>query len=456
MRRLALITLFSLFALAGSASGATVYVISGRGFGHGVGMSQYGAYGYALHGVRYGRILAHYYRGTTLGKVGSRSVRVLLKSAGSISFAGATAVNGKSLDPAKTYVAKPSGGGTDVRDSSGHEVQTFGPGALYVTGAGGAFQLAGTALNGVPDGRYSGSLEIAASGSNLDAIDVVALEDYVAGVVPGEMEASWPLEALKAQAVAARTYALTASASTLFDQFADTRSQEYKGLSGEQPRSTQAVSETTGQVVVYHGQLVTTYFFSTSGGRTESLQNVFYGAAPEPYLVSVKDPYDTVSPFHRWRLRLTGRQIQSRLGSLCNGTFRKIKVLRRGRSPRVVRADVVCSGATTTATGVRLQHALGLNDTWFYVTRISTKGVHHAVAANFLARLFTPSLELAGSFDPAPPGDRLTVERDVHGRFVTVGSAVTAANGDFTYAVPAAGVYRVRHGDTVGTPTRVG
>src|SRR4029453_7120150 len=95
-----------------------------------------------------------------------------------------------------------------------------------------------------------------------------------AGVVARESPSSWPLEALKAQAVTARTYAITTSkAGTGFDQYADTRSQVYGGVAAESIATNAAVAATGGQVVTYDGAPVVTYFFSTSGGRTENVEN---------------------------------------------------------------------------------------------------------------------------------------------------------------------------------------
>jgi stage II sporulation protein D len=115
-----------------------------------------------------------------------------------------------------------------------------------------------------------------------------------------------------------------------------------------------------------------TYYFSTSGGRTENVENSFLGAPPAPYLTSVDDPYDGASPRHRWTLRLTLRQADRRLGSLVKGRLRQIKVLRRGRSPRVVRAQVIGTGGRTSVTGPQLRSRLGLYDTWARFTVITS------------------------------------------------------------------------------------
>ena len=114
-----------------------------------------------------------------------------------------------------------------------------------------------------------------------------------------------------------------------------------------------------------------TYYFSTSGGRTENVENSFLGAEPAPYLRSVADPYDTASPRHRWTVRMTLGQASARLGGLVKGYLRQIRVLTRGRSPRVVRAQVVGTRGRTSVTGPQLRAKLGLYDTWARFTVIT-------------------------------------------------------------------------------------
>ena len=177
---------------------ARAWVVNGAGFGHGVGMSQYGAYGYAKHGFKYDQILTHYYTGTTIGTTADRSVRVLLRDgARSVSFRGAGSACGAGLKPGKGYVAKRKGPGVVLQSKKGRRIARCGA-AMTAAGAP-TVTLAGK-------GTYRGSLEVRASGSSLQAINVVEIEDYVRGVVSKESPASWPLEALKAQAVAARSY----------------------------------------------------------------------------------------------------------------------------------------------------------------------------------------------------------------------------------------------------------
>ncbi len=115
------------------------------------------------------------------------------------------------------------------------------------------------------------------------------------------MPYSWAPEALKAQAVAARSYALaTRKVAAPFDLYPDTRSQMYLGIAHEQTSTNAAVDATAGQVLLFDGQVARTFFFSTSGGRTANATDVWAGGQSTPYLVSVPDPYDVISPYHDW------------------------------------------------------------------------------------------------------------------------------------------------------------
>ena len=151
-------------------------------------------------------------------------------------------------------------------------------------------------------------------GKRLSAVNALGLEAYLLGVVAREMPQDWPLEALKAQAVAARTYSLTRFVQGKpFDLYSDQRSQMYGGVAGESPRSTRAVRETAGQVVLHAGALATTFYFASSGGRTANGEDVF--GEPVPYLVSVPDPWDKASPNHVWPPRLlTGAAVGKAFG----------------------------------------------------------------------------------------------------------------------------------------------
>jgi stage II sporulation protein D len=180
------------------------------------------------------------------------------------------------------------------------------------------------------------------------------------------MPADWPGDALRAQAVAARSYALATADGGLWDQYDDTRSQVYGGISSETPATNQAVAATAGRVVKHEGKVATTFFFSSSGGRTENIEFSFVGAEPKPYLRSVKDPHEEASPYHRWRETFSQSEIEARLGDLVQGSLQAIDVTRRGRSPRIVSARVVGSEGTSEVTGPTLQARLGLRSTWAF------------------------------------------------------------------------------------------
>jgi stage II sporulation protein D len=364
-RRLALLAAgaaISLLAMPGAAA-AKKWVVKGAGFGHGTGMSQWGANGFAKRGVGYAAILAHYYTGTTLGTSPSQTVRVLLRpSLPSVRFRGAGSACGVGLKPGKTYVAKRKGSGVVLRTKKGLRVAKCS-GPLSAAGAP-TVELRGK-------GRYRGVLEVRPSSvpGKLNAINAVEIEDYLKGVVAKESPASWPIEALRAQSVAARSFAIaTPVRGNGFDQYDDTRSQVYGGVSAEHPRTNQAVDATRSQVVLYNGKVAQTFFFSTSGGHTENneLSSLGFGGTPIPYLRGVPDPYEAEagSPYHRWKRKFSLRRMNSLLGGLVRGKLRNIVVTQRGASPRIVRANLIGSRGTSSVTGPKLRHKLGLPDTW--------------------------------------------------------------------------------------------
>lgn len=353
----------SLAVLAPSAASAKKWVVKGAGFGHGTGMSQYGAKGFAARGTPYSSILGHYYTGTTLGTAPSQTVRVLLRPyLPSARFRGAGSACGVGLKPGKTYVAKRKGAGVVLRTKKGIRVAKCS-GLLSATGA--------PTVELIGKGAYRGALEVRPSSvpGRLNAINAVEIEDYLKGVVPKESPASWPIEALKAQAVAARSYAIaTPVKGNGFDQYDDTRSQLYAGVSAEAARTNQAVDATRSQVVLYNGKVAQTFFFSTSGGHTENNEHssLGFGGTPIPYLRGVPDPYEAEAgaPYYRWKRKFSLGRMNSLLGSLVRGKLKKVIVTQRGASPRIVRANLIGSRGTTTVTGPQLRDQLGLPDTW--------------------------------------------------------------------------------------------
>ncbi|HEV2981738.1 MAG TPA: SpoIID/LytB domain-containing protein [Solirubrobacteraceae bacterium] len=294
------------------AAQASDLVVTGAGWGHGVGMSQDGALGYAEHGWSYRAILAHYYAGTGLGQV----------------------------SPA-----------TRIRVLIGHRVHRM------------------------------------------------SLETYVRGVVSAEMPAGWPAAALEAQAVASRTYALTAHAGgSRFDVYSDTRSQAYRGKAAYTTQTDAAVAATAGQIVTYAGQPAITYFFASSGGRTEDVENVWPGSAPQPWLRGVLDPYDA-GPTHSWKVTIAFATAAARLGAVVHGSFEGIEVLRRGSSPRIVSAYVLGSGGRTLVSGEGLSWRLGLDSGWAY---FSVKNGAQLTAEPDRSAAKLPPAEEPSASQPAP------------------------------------------------------
>ena len=214
------------------AEAANRFTIRGAGFGHGVGMSQYGAYGYASHGWTHDRILAHYYsrHGARAGSNEPRDVRVLLHVAERqrVVLGRDARRRAGALGRARPTACAARAGG-QRGPALGRRRRRSPPCAapLRVTGPGRC--AARPARRTAPTAARSSSARARFGGVNvINALDV---EDYVRGVVPRESPASWPLEALKAQAVAARTYAVTTSkGGTGWDQYPDTRSQVYGGV----------------------------------------------------------------------------------------------------------------------------------------------------------------------------------------------------------------------------------
>jgi stage II sporulation protein D len=302
-------------AAAPAASPSQMLVIEGAGDGHGVGMSQEGAYGYAHHGLSYQQILAHYYTGTSLALAAPKAVVKV---------------------------------------------------------------LVGSKVKRIP------------------------LDRYVRGVVAAEMPPSWPAAALEAQAVASRTYALTAHAGgSRFDVFADTRSQVYRGAAAETPATNAAVAATSRVIVTYAGKPAITYFFASSGGMTESVQDGFPGAEPEPWLVGVADAYEGSSS--RWRVELPFASAAKQLRGLYRGRFHGIEVVTRGASPRILNARVLGTAAADVVNGPTLAGRLGLDSTWeyFYVRSGSTLKPEPDHSGR--PRLFGPLSPAAPTAPPPPP-----------------------------------------------------
>jgi SpoIID/LytB domain protein len=351
------------------------YRIDGHGFGHGVGLAQYGAMGYARDGKRgHAWILRHYYAGTTLGPVSSTRIRALLKQAIAVRVTSATLARGAqgrrvTLSGVRTYRFAPTSD-TTVRMTNLATGRTVASLILPVRLSGSTpLRLLGLAENGVTDGRYRGDLLLQDSGVDLRVVNDVGVESYLYGVVPAEMPASWATEALHAQAIVARSYALTSLRPTeLNDVYADARSQMYRGVVGETIRTTDAVRATRGVVVRVGASIAHTLFSSSSGGRTAGIEEVF-GGAPTSYLRAVDDPYDRLSPYHDWTVTVTDADAARRLASVLQGDLVDVAVVATTATGRAATVRVTGTLGVADIPAGTARTLLGLRSTWFTISR---------------------------------------------------------------------------------------
>jgi stage II sporulation protein D len=448
-----------------------VFIIRGGGNGHGVGMSQYGAYGYALHGKSYRFILAHYYQGTSLKTVNAnQAVRVLLQT-GSATFSGADKAGAKKVKPGTTFsVHALADGQLTLNGPKGKRIGTFSA-PLTVSGAG--------PLTVPGRGSYRGALEFRPDGSGgVETINAIGLDDYVRGVVAAEMPSSWSAQALDAQAVAARTYALTSDVNgSTYQLYSDTRSQEYGGVGAETARTNAAVAATHGQIVTYKGSPAITYFFSSSGGYTENVQDAFPGASPEPWLRAVPDPYDGAGhdPYHLWVYRLSVATASGKLSGLVKGSLVGVQVTKHsGASPRVVTASVAGTGGRSSTSGGSLEQRFGLRSTLATFTTITTNpgtvaaavrrpAVGHSpdvaeitaetasVVSGLIHQVFAPRVPvLYGTVFPGTKGAPLQVQRLAGSHWHTVLTTHLGSGGSYNVRIHGSGSYRVRFARMAG------
>ena len=371
-----------------SSGGVTTLGIStifyGRGYGHGVGLSQYGARGRALAGQTAAEILAHYYAGTTIGTIPTdMPIRVMLldnfapTAAAPLTIygrGGAWTVGGIDLEfpaDARLRLFSPTSitGWRAVVNTAGGQVLFDGPAALDfqvkpVTDATTIQLFSKPSTNDL----YRGTLRIKISGSSLDAINLLPLETYLRGVVPSEMPTSWPLEARIAQTIVARGYAAYhLVAGGTIDVFDDTRSQVYLGVRREHPDADAVILATAGQIVRSGSSIANTLFHSTAGGWTENNENVYVSATGAKvagvysYLrgSSDRDPtgasYDAGAPFATWQTRgYSVAQLSSYFAkdSRTNvGTITAFDFRNRGVSGRLISVTLIGSGGTKTVSG---------------------------------------------------------------------------------------------------------
>lgn len=208
-------------------------------------------------------------------------------------------------------------------------------------------------------------------GSDLTIINYIPMSHYLYGVLPKEMSGSWPLEALKAQAVAARNYTISRMGehgNHGFDICATTHCQVYGGYDYEKQRSNQAVDETAGKLLKYNSTLVQTFYHSNSGGHTENIENIW--SSKLPYIVGVNDPYSVGSPNTDWTITYSKQELASKLKAAGYdiGTLGEVYIASRSQNNRVLELVFIGSKDTVTLKKEETRKVLGyrkIKSMWF-------------------------------------------------------------------------------------------
>lgn len=359
----------------------------GRGWGHGVGLSQYGARGRAIAGQDAATILTHYYPGTTIGFIApDAAIRVVLLDDAAPTTANPLTVIGRGgpwtidsinvvfpADARLRLIPATSGTVTAWRmvvDDAAGAILLDGaaPADLRVRGATTATTLQLPARSATYN-LYRGTLRALVAGAKADVVNEIGLQDYLRSVVPAEMPSGWPAAALTAQTIAARSnaaYGLRPGIST-FDVYDDTRSQVYLGVRVESPAADAVVAATVGQVLFSGAGIANALFHSTGGGATEDNENVYVSAtgakvaAPVACLRGSPDrdpsgvPYDATSPYATWQTRMyTLAQLSAIFAADARtnvGTLSALDLHNRGVSGRLISVTLVGSAGSKTVSG---------------------------------------------------------------------------------------------------------
>ena len=225
--------------------------------------------------------------------------------------------------------------------------------------------------------RYRGRLQLLVRGGQVQVVNHLGIETYLASVVGSEMPHKWPLPALQAQAVAARTYALRQRGkSGDFDVKATVASQVYRGVESETPSTIEAVESTRSLVLVHAGRLINAVFHSSSGGATEPSGEVWRNQLP--YLVSVAD-HDQHSPVHRWNKRFDDDELRGLFRE--TGGVKSLQVLKKSSTGRVRTARVKGPRGSLVLTGRELRKRLGLKSTMVQFELINGSGASSTASA---------------------------------------------------------------------------
>lgn len=346
--------------------------VVGHGYGHGHGLSQYGAEGAARAGLTYRQIVDFYYPGTQWGTADGQ-LRVLISADTTDDVVVRTRSGLKVRDLVASTVTRLPDRGADrwrllAGDGGSTLVQFHRDGWRTWRRLDGEAQFGAgrqplTLVTSTGERAYRGSLRSSAVGSGRDTVNVVGLNQYLRGVVPLEMPASWSPQAVRAQAVAARTYAAFERATPRADHYdlCDTTAcQVYGGFDAEHDLSSEAVAATGADIVTWDGAPAFTQFSASSGGWTS--------AGSMPYLRAQADPYDDWSgnQVHDWQVTFTDNALERKFPRL--GNLRRIVVgSRDGHGDwggRVESVTLVGGRGRRTLSGDDLRWALGLRSTY--------------------------------------------------------------------------------------------
>ena len=253
--------------------------------------------------------------------------------------------------------------------------------------------------------RYAGKLKIFIRDNDILVVNILGIEKYLSSVVGSEMPAKWPLEALKAQAIASRTYALKQKGNSLYDIDSTNKNQVYIGLEARTYKTTKAVNSTRSLVLTYEKKLINSLFHSSSAGMTENSQDVWQNKFP--YLSSVKD-FDKNNPKLRWEKKFSKSQLKRLFPRI--GGIKQIEILNVTSTGRVKNVRIHGDYGTDQISGIDIRKRMNLNST---LVRFKFIEDDETIASNKSPKLLTTnSLDNEPLIHIVRVGDTLTLLAD--------------------------------------------
>jgi stage II sporulation protein D len=458
-----------------SARSGSFYV-TGAGFGHGWGMSQYGAYGAARQGLTWKQILAFYYPKTVrsaLPSTGTIRVWVTADSDGSLGFkpaAGAKISDGSksySLPTGSAYATwriSRSGAGYKLsHKSSGGSWKTrstgLGTGTWKVTSSSGSLRLV------LPSGStrgYRGSLSLIKRGSSGRTVNTVSMENYVRAVVPSEMPTSWHPNAVRAQAVAARTYGAflrARSSSSGYDICDTTSCQVYRGMDNETGNGDAAVAATAHVIMSFNGKPAYTQFTSSNGGQITT--------GDYSYQIAQKDPYDGLIKSQTWSKTISASRLGNAFGV---GTAKRVQITKRdgyGKwGGRVTTIKITGTKKSVTVSGTTFKGKFGMRGNYFTVNGTSSAGKPQPATPTPTPQpvVVKPGTKYAAfprSYRSSSKVDLLLITRDgslrrypISAKALGAGQTIDSGYGSFTHVINAGDWNGDGYADVIGRSSR--